>query len=427
MSRQLDVYIEAERIGRLFENTGIWSFQYDTAWQASGYPIAPRLPLQAAEMVDTGTERPVQWFFDNLLPEEMARTRLVASLEKGEWDAWRLLERFGSESAGALTLLKPGDSLAEPGLNRLTDEQLHARILAMPHVPLGSDAPKKMSLAGAQEKLPVVVNEGGEIFDPVGSQISTHILKPDALSEYYPASAVNEWFCARVAQELKLNVPPVELRYLPSCVYLIERFDRAWVNGTLVRRHALDAAQLLSLSAGSKYTMSGAKALNDVVNICRAKAPTRIALFRWALFNVLIGNHDAHLKNLSLYAGREGYSLAPHYDLLSTASWARPELVNQGPIWSDIELSFPIGDATSFRNIRREHLFQFAKEIKIPEITANREISRLVDGIIAAADKVMAEFEHRDDVPANMRAGQLRMLRSIRHLPVATMQAQLSG
>ena len=194
MSRALDVYIEAERIGRLFENTGIWSFQYDSAWQASGYPIAPRLPLQAAEIVDTGTERPVQWFFDNLLPEEMARTRLVASLEKGEWDAWRLLERFGSESAGALTLLKPGDSLAEPGLNRLGDEQLQARILAMPHVPLGSDAPKKMSLAGAQEKLPVVVNEAGEIFDPVGSQISTHILKPDALSEYYPASAVNEWF-----------------------------------------------------------------------------------------------------------------------------------------------------------------------------------------------------------------------------------------
>ncbi|MFZ2974797.1 MAG: HipA domain-containing protein [Ferribacterium limneticum] len=427
MSRELDVYIEAERIGRLFENTGIWSFQYDTTWQASGYPIAPRLPLQAAEMVDTGTERPVQWFFDNLLPEEMARTRLVASLEKGEWDAWRLLERFGSESAGALTLLKPGDALAEPGLNRLADEQLQARILAMPHVPLGSDAPKKMSLAGAQEKLPVVVNEAGEIFDPVGSQISTHILKPDALSEHYPASAVNEWFCARVAQELKLNVPPVELRYLPSCVYLIERFDRAWVNGTLVRRHALDAAQLLSLSAGSKYTMSGASALNDVVNICRAKAPTRIALFRWALFNVLIGNHDAHLKNISLYAGHEGYSLAPHYDLLSTASWARPELVNQGPTWPDIELSFPIGDVTSFRNIRREHLFQFAEALKIPEITANRQISRLVDGIIAAADKVMAEFEHRDDVPANMRAGQLRMLRSIRHLPVAGMQAQLSG
>jgi serine/threonine-protein kinase HipA len=297
----------------------------------------------------------------------------------------------------------------------------------MPHVPLGSDAPKKMSLAGAQEKLPVVRNEAGELFDPVGSQISTHILKPDALSEHYPASAVNEWFCARVAQELNLNVPRVELRYVPSCVYLIERFDRAWVNGTLLRRHALDAAQLLSLSAGSKYTMSGAKALNDVVSICRAKAPTRIALFRWALFNVLIGNHDAHLKNLSLYAGSEGYSLAPHYDLLSTASWARPELVIQGPTWPNIELSFPIGDATTFNNIRRAHLFQFAEALNIPEKAANREISRLVDGIGTAADKVMAEFEHRDDVPANMRAGQLRMLLSIRHLPVANMQAQLSS
>lgn len=427
MSRELDVYIEAERIGRLFENTGIWSFQYDTAWQADGYPIAPRLPLQATPIVDTGTERPVQWFFDNLLPEEMARTRLIASLEKGDWDAWRLLERFGSESAGALTLLKPGDVLAASGLNCLSDEQLQARILAMPRVPLGSDAPKKMSLAGAQEKLPVVVNGAGELFDPVGSQISTHILKPDALSEHYPASAVNEWFCARVAQELKLNVPPVELRYVPSCIYLIERFDRAWVNQTLVRRHTLDATQLLSLSSGSKYTMSGAQALNDVASICRAKAPTRIALFRWALFNILIGNHDAHLKNISLFAGREGYSLAPHYDLLSTASWARPELVAHGPTWPDIELSFPIGEATTFRNIRRVHLFQFAEAINIPEKMAIREIDRLVAGISTAADKVMAEFEHRNDVPTHMRAGQLRMLLSIRHLPVASMQAQLSG
>lgn len=426
MSRELDVLIESERVGRLVENAGIWSFEYAPQWQATGYPLAPGLPIQTQPILDTGTKRPVQWFFDNLLPEEMARTRLIASLEKGEWDAWQLLERFGSESAGALTLLKPGTSLAAPALDPLSDERLHARILAMPHVPLGSTAPKKMSLAGAQEKLPVVMDQAGQLYDPVGSQISTHILKPDALSPYYPASAVNEWFCARVAQELGLPVPPVTLRYVPSCVYLIERFDRKIVNGALVRRHALDAAQLLSLSSGSKYTQSGADALNAIVGLCRAKAPTRIALFRWALFNILIGNSDAHLKNLTLFAGRDGYSLAPHYDLVSTTAWAIPELIQQGPTWPDVELSFPIGDANTFREIRRKHLFQFAEALGLPGSISNRELGRLVGGVIAAADKVIAEFEARVDVPSNYRAGQLRMLSSIRHLPLAEISARLA-
>lgn len=426
MSRELDVFIESERIGRLYENAGVWSFGYDAGWRAAGYPLAPGLPLTAERIFDTGTERPVQWFFDNLLPEEMARTRLVASLEKGEWDAWRLLERYGSESAGALTLLKPGETLAMPALAPLPDDKLNARIQDMPHVPLGENAPKKMSLAGAQEKLPVCMDQAGKLFDPVGSQISTHILKPNVMNDRYPASAVNEWFCARVAQELGLSVPPVSLRYVPSCVYLIERFDRVWENGTLIRRHALDAAQLLSLSAGSKYTMSGVQALNDVVGLCRVKAQTRIVLFRWALFNVLIGNGDAHLKNLSLFAGKEGYALAPHYDLVSTASWARPELVHQGPAWPNIELSFPFGDASLFSHIRREHVFQFAELLKVPDVTVSRELSRLVGGIGAAADKVMAEFEVKD-VPPEQRPGQLHMLRVIRNLPIKDMKEQLSA
>ncbi len=426
MNRELDVLIDQNRIGRLFENTGIWSFEYEATWIKNGYPLAPGLPLQEARIIDSASVRSVQWFFDNLLPEEMARAKLMATLPKGEWDAWSLLERFGSESAGALTLLKPGNSLAAPELLPLSNEHLQARIDAMPRTPLGASAPKKMSLAGAQEKLPVVMDSKGNLFDPIGSQISTHILKPDVLNEHYPQSAVNEWYCARVAQELKLPVPLVCLKYVPSCVYLIERFDRQKENDILRRLHTLDAAQLLNFAAGSKYTKSGVDALKDIIGLCRAKAQTRIALFRWTTFNILIGNGDAHLKNLSLFVSQKGYSLAPHYDLVSTVSWARPELVGPNePQWPNIELSFPIGGAGKFGEIRCEHLFKFADEIGLPRTSASRELSRLIENIEGAADKVMNEFE-KLTVPDNIKAGQLRMLRAIRHLPISAMKKQLA-
>jgi serine/threonine-protein kinase HipA len=143
MSQELDVLIASEMVGRLHENSGVWPFEYDADWLANGYPLAPGLPLQTGLISDTGSARPVQWFFDNLLPEEMARTRLVASLEKGEWDAWRLLEHFGAESAGALTLIKPGETLPAEALAPLSDAQQQARILALPQLPLGAAAPKK--------------------------------------------------------------------------------------------------------------------------------------------------------------------------------------------------------------------------------------------------------------------------------------------
>lgn len=101
MSRELDVFLEDTRAGRLHENAGIWSFGYDASWLETGFPLAPGLPLQEGLLLDTGSKRPVQWFFDNLLPEEAARTQLIASVADDAaapaWDAWRLLERFGGE------------------------------------------------------------------------------------------------------------------------------------------------------------------------------------------------------------------------------------------------------------------------------------------------------------------------------------------
>ncbi len=427
MTRELLVHIDQVQVGTLSENQGIWSFTYTPDWAANGFDLAPGLLRVEGTILDTGTKRPVQWFFDNLLPEEDARDLLVASAKLTSADAWSLLELYGAESAGAITLLPPGVRQPPASLRPLTDEQLQARIKALPRHALTALAPKRMSLAGAQQKLAIVLTGDGRLFEPEGAGASTHILKPDSTSDFYTHSAVNEWFCARVAQESGLPVPTVVLRYVPSTVYIIERFDSKITGDAVERLHVLDATQLLSLAAGMKYGENGLDALTRIVGLCRAKAPARLAIFRWVMFNLLIGNNDAHLKNLSVFAGRDGYSLTPHYDLVSTSAWSTPERVGaRENTWPDVQLSFPIGSATRFSEVALADVIAFANGLGIPQATAQRYLDRMVEAIMPAADAVQAEFEARTDVPVDVRAGQIRMLRSIRHLPISTMVAKLS-
>lgn len=43
------------------------------------------------------------------------------------------------------------------------------------------------------------------------------------------------------------------------------------------------------------------------------------------------------------------------------------------------------------------------------------------------SETLVAEFEARTDVPHDIRSAQIRMLRSIQHIPVATMVKQLKN
>ncbi|MBI2225129.1 MAG: HipA N-terminal domain-containing protein, partial [Betaproteobacteria bacterium] len=104
MTRELLVHVDHVQVGTLSENQGIWSFTYTPNWAANGFDLAPGLPRAQGTILDTGTNRPVQWFFDNLLPEDAARDLLVASAKLPSADAWSLLELYGAESAGAITL-----------------------------------------------------------------------------------------------------------------------------------------------------------------------------------------------------------------------------------------------------------------------------------------------------------------------------------
>ena len=91
--RELQVYINEDQIGTLYENDDIWSFQYNPDWLArsDNYALCSNIPLSNTRQIDGSSKRYIQWFFDNLLPEEGARTLLARDIDVNEADCLLLV------------------------------------------------------------------------------------------------------------------------------------------------------------------------------------------------------------------------------------------------------------------------------------------------------------------------------------------------
>ena len=88
--------------------------------------------------MDGASIRPVQWFFDNLLPEERARELLARGAKIDKTDAFGLLETFGAESAGALTLLPPNEKPGIGSIRLMPFEELSQSIRNLPNVAIST-------------------------------------------------------------------------------------------------------------------------------------------------------------------------------------------------------------------------------------------------------------------------------------------------
>ncbi|CAM5482860.1 HipA domain-containing protein [Eoetvoesiella caeni] len=433
MSGQLGAYINNALVGALRDASGVWSFQYAQAWlhHPDRFALSPHLPLQGEPLVDGASERPVQWYFDNLLPEEGQRTLLAKDAKIETADAMGLLAYYGAESAGSITLLPEGSVVqGVGGLRALPDADLSARIRNLPNVPLTQAAIKRMSLAGAQHKLAVVL-DAEALFEPYGAQPSTHILKPDHPGEDYPHSAVNEWFVMVLAARLGLQVPKVYRRYVPEPVYLIERFDRSANEAGWQRRHVIDACQLLGLDRSFKYAQGSVESLACLAALCRSSAVARTRLYQWLVFNVLVGNSDAHLKNLSFLVTNKGIELAPHYDLLSVACYESRAFEQDG--WpAHTQLAWPILAANRFAELNALILVEAGQVLGLAAGTARRLLLTMRERVLVEAGKLYDEMimqnaqlvAARPELGSTL-AGESRGVRAIVHTVMNEMATRM--
>ena len=423
--RRLNLFINQVQLGTLHEDNDLWTLAYLPQWRdlPASFDLSPALPRSQLLHRDGATVRPVQWYFDNLLPEEKLRELIAADAHlRSHEDAFALLEYLGAESAGSLTLLPPGELPPDRSdLQPLPYEALSRRILGLPRTTLTREAPKRMSLAGAQHKLLAVLKDR-DVYEPVGATPSTHILKPDHPdSATYPASTYLEWLTMRLASAAKLATPPVDLLHVPQPVYAIERFDRQFdrsdfapetgVTAPAVQRvHVIDACQLLNKSRVFKYG-AGVDVLRELSQACADQLTTPVLLFRWLVFNLLVANDDCHLKNLSFLVTPGRVDLAPHYDLLATGVYHTRAFADEQGRWPAVPLAVRLAaEVGSFDQVTPAAVLAAAALLGVPEALARRTIRDVVTRVLGAFDALYAEhFPQEEGLSPQLKAKHIKV------------------
>lgn len=326
--RRLDVWIDGVRAAQLEEGrTSVRCHYSDEAlqkWALNSPILSCSLPLDSRPRDATA-------FCIGLLPEGQALQTMAANAGLAATDIFGLLARYGRDVAGALVITGEGESPdpSEYGVRFYDLDSLAEAVAELDEFPLGAHEDSELSLAGIQDKLLLVRSDDGRWGRPIGGVPSTHILKRD--DPRFSGLVEAEAHCLLLARALDLTTIEIELIELGSrtCV-IVSRYDR--IEGEQVHRvHQEDLCQALAIDPSgnrgrAKYERAGGPSLRQAAELLDTYARNRTAeldrLARIVAFTVLIGNADAHGKNLSLlHPDPESITLAPLYDTVPTLLW----------------------------------------------------------------------------------------------------------
>lgn len=257
--------------------------------------------------------------------------------------------------------------LDDAGIVRILD--------ALPNRPLPPARGGRLCLAGAQSKVPVVVIDG-QIALPLPGQPPTHILKSPIAC--FKGTTENEAFMMSLAAAIGLDVAPVEARTLEGRQFLlVERYDRGRDNlGVMRRIHQEDFCQSLGVPPESKCASEGGPTFKDCFELLR-RASARLAmdiakLLGATIFNLIVGNADAHGKNYSILYDDQGPRMAPLYDLLLTVAY--PDL--------SAKLAMRIGKRATLAEMDGEGWKAFAEDAGIGFALVRRRVSEISGAVM---------------------------------------------
>jgi serine/threonine-protein kinase HipA len=388
----LEVWCFEQRAGVLADRAGGLDFQYDTAWlDGTRPPLSQSLPLDGSFDSEA-----VVAYFGGLLPEGRPRRQLARQLGISAGNDFAFLDRLAGDTAGAVSLVRPGEgppyARSSFDVEWLEDRGLAEVIREIPSRPMHADpdGEYRLSLAGAQDKLPVVVGRDGRIGLTKGGTPSTHIVKTPI--DRLPDTVVNEAFCLALGRRLGIDTVEAEARTVSGLEFLlVTRYDRRGVVPDVERLHQEDFCQALGVPAERKYQSEGGPGLADCFDLIRAATtvPARdtIRLLDYIGLNFLVGNHDAHGKNYSLLYRPEGpgASLAPAYDVMSTFVYRDVQNVTR-------KMAMKIG--TEYRPdwVRARHVDAMLEGAGLGIPPSRRRLRSLARQAVPAADAVRVDL-----------------------------------
>jgi len=325
MTDRLQVIWNKQLVGTLDRHKkGRVVFQYSQDWlENESVPVSLSLPCMKKKFAPPISTS----FFENLLPESSTRTVLAFRHRFDKKDTYSFLENFGEDCAGALSII-PDDQEPDftPGQYENITQEL---IVALDKIIVDPERYKlypemkqaKLSLAGAQDKLPVYI-KGTQFYLPKNSgSATTHIIKP--INAGFPDIPRNEAFCMELAQRSGFSIPNSKIMKVGGHeLFVVDRYDRQVLNNEIVRIHQEDFCQAMGYPAERKYQETGGPGFSECRELIdeylsNEGVANRLVFIRMMAFNYIIGNHDAHGKNFSILHNN-GFELAPFYDLLST-------------------------------------------------------------------------------------------------------------
>lgn len=348
------VFLHGEHVGILQHRGRYTKFVFDEDyWNRSKRPVLGQWFENHPRRQPSATNQVPQWF-SNLLPE--GRLRELVAREQGVsiYNEMALLGRIGRDLPGAVEVVPDPDITANIDV---------ADVIHIPD-PLESTPrfPVRASLAGMTMKFSVC-RQGDRLVLPAHGESGDVILKtPDG---HYPNLPVNEFAVMKLAGSIGIEVPDVKLYRRDQIddlgdgawvsdeevAYTIMRFDRT-DNG---RVHIEDFAQVLG-----RFGMSESKYKSNVETVAGLAFrgydhDSLQETIRRIVFNLLVGNGDAHLKNWSLiYPDRKTAKLSPAYDLVSTATYP-----------NHAELGLPFFGDERLEQISRSHFKRLQEKLQV--------------------------------------------------------------
>lgn len=192
------------------------------------------------------------------------------------------------------------------------------------NIPLYQEKTKRLSISGVQLKYSLKLERKKLILAETGGQYILKPIPPTFQITEAEQAPENEHLTMQIAaQAFGIKTAANGIIYFKdgTPAYITKRFD-VKANGSKYLQE--DMAQISGRTRQSngeqfKYEGTYEEIGHLIKNYVAASVPAMETYFRLVVFNYLVSNGDAHLKNFSLLQTDMGdYTLSPAYDLMST-------------------------------------------------------------------------------------------------------------